>query len=150
MDSSIPHRNPKETSLIHPDPKKPQDHPRPKSRSQNPEPRALKRPQIQKRRTSNPQFRTQNPEPTTHNPAPDSKEMGREMGTGRGVPHICTYIYINMYCAYIDGSIVQPWHLRYTEIQFLVSRYPQVQGSRIQTSKNPRFQKFKNSKNLKF
>ena len=36
----------------------------------------------------------------------------------------CTNVYI--YGAYIDGSIIQPWHLQYMEMQFLVSRYPQV------------------------
>ena len=66
--------------------------------------------------------------------------------------YICIYMHIYIYSAYIDGSIISPWHLRYTEMQFLMRRYPQ--GSRIQAARNLTFQKSKNpkikkSKNLK-
>ena len=70
----------------------------------------------------------------------------------------CVYIYINS--AYIDGSILKPWHLRYTEMQFLVCRYPQASRNptfqhsnipAIQKSKNlnPKIQKSKQSKDPK-
>ena len=55
--------------------------------------------------------------------------------------YVCIKIYIYIYMiygAFIDGSIIQPWHLRYTETHFLVSRYVGDKHPKIQNSKNPK------------
>ena len=53
-------------------------------------------------------------------------------------------MYIHIYGAYMDRSIIQPWHLRYTEIQSSMrkSKNPKSKNSKLQNSKN---QKSKNS-----
>ena len=70
---------------------------------------------------------------------------------------MCICIYGAYRYIYIDGSTVQPWHLWYTDTQFLVSRYylskdpeynhpriPKSKTAKIQKSKHPKIQKSKN------